>query len=113
PGGVHQAHPGRDQPGRRAGRSGRHLRRRRGSSAPARIGTLVAMSVPADLSLGTWRRDPDTVIRHAVSPAAGEVRSLTIFAEREVPDVATDWPAHSHPMHELIWVRGGTLTTRI
>ncbi|BCY10042.1 AraC family transcriptional regulator [Actinoplanes sp. L3-i22] len=66
-----------------------------------------------DLSLGTWRRDPGTVIRHAVSPAADDVASITIFAESEVPGAATDWPAHSHPMHELVWVRGGTLTTRI
>lgn len=65
-----------------------------------------------DLSSGTWRREPGTVIRHAESPT-GDSASLTIFAESETTGVATDWPAHSHPMHELVWVRGGTLTTRI
>ena len=27
--------------------------------------------------------------------------------------MATEWSPHAHPMHELVWVRGGTLTTRI
>ncbi|SDT15702.1 helix-turn-helix transcriptional regulator [Actinoplanes derwentensis] len=73
------------------------------------------MAAPAheDLSLGTWRRDPGTVVRRAVSVPAGDAASLTIIAESEVPGVATDWPLHSHPMHELVWVRRGTLTARI
>jgi AraC-like DNA-binding protein len=64
------------------------------------------------LSLGTWRRDPDTVVRQAVSPAE-DLGPLTIVAESEVHGVATDWLPHAHPMHELVWVRGGTLTCRI
>ncbi|MEV6350059.1 AraC family transcriptional regulator [Actinoplanes sp. NPDC051851] len=68
---------------------------------------------PDGLSLGTWRRDPGTVIRHAVSVPAGDAAELTIFAESETPGMATDWLPHSHPMHELVWVRGGTLTSRI
>ncbi|WP_436535247.1 helix-turn-helix domain-containing protein [Actinoplanes sp. HUAS TT8] len=68
---------------------------------------------PDDLGLATWRRDPDTVIRHAVSAPPGACDELTIIASRERTGVATDWPAHSHPMHELVWARGGTLTSRI
>ncbi|GAA1614063.1 helix-turn-helix domain-containing protein [Actinoplanes couchii] len=70
-------------------------------------------STPAELSLGTWRRDPGTVVRRAVSVPPGDVGSLTIYAESEVPGVATDWTPHSHPMHELVWVHRGTLTSRI
>ncbi|MEV6304945.1 AraC family transcriptional regulator [Actinoplanes sp. NPDC051861] len=66
-----------------------------------------------DLGLGTWRRDPGTVVRRAVSVPAGDLSPLAIVAESEVPGAATDWLPHSHPMHELVWVRGGTLTSRI
>jgi AraC-like DNA-binding protein/quercetin dioxygenase-like cupin family protein len=77
--------------------------------------TLVGM-VPAihdDLGLGTWRRDPGTVIRRAVSVPAGDLEPQVIVAESEVTGPASDWLPHSHPMHELVWVRGGTLTSRI
>lgn len=73
----------------------------------------MATPSPDDLSLGTWRRDPGTTIRHAVTVPTGDVASLTIIASSEVSAVATDWPEHAHPMHELVWVRGGTLTSRI
>ncbi|MEU4427082.1 AraC family transcriptional regulator [Actinoplanes sp. NPDC024001] len=73
------------------------------------------MVAPAhdDLGLGSWRRDPGTVVRQAVSVPAGDPAPLVIIAESEVPGVATEWSPHSHPMHELVWVRGGTLTSRI
>ncbi|GAA2525051.1 helix-turn-helix domain-containing protein [Winogradskya humida] len=64
-----------------------------------------------DLGLGTWRREPGTVVRRAVS--AGDPAPLAIVAESEVPGSATEWSPHAHPMHELVWVRGGTLTSRI
>ncbi|BBH70771.1 AraC family transcriptional regulator [Actinoplanes sp. OR16] len=67
----------------------------------------------AGLSLGTWRRDPGTVVRRAVEVPAGDRGPQAIVAESEVPGVATDWLPHAHPMHELVWVRGGTLTCRI
>ncbi|MFI5931954.1 helix-turn-helix domain-containing protein [Actinoplanes sp. NPDC051494] len=73
------------------------------------------MDAPArvDLSLGTWRRDPGTVVRQAVPMPAQGPESLTIVAGSEVTGVATEWPPHAHPMHELVWVRGGTLTSRV
>ncbi|BAL89680.1 putative AraC-family transcriptional regulator [Actinoplanes missouriensis 431] len=73
----------------------------------------MVLPVSDDLSLGTWRRDPGTVVRRAVSAPAGDPASPAIVAESEAPGVATDWLPHAHPMHELVWVRGGTLTTRI
>ncbi|BEL06642.1 helix-turn-helix transcriptional regulator [Actinoplanes sichuanensis] len=66
-----------------------------------------------DLGLATWRRDPGTVIRRAVSVPAGDLTPLAIVAGSEVTGPATDWLPHSHPRHELVWVRGGTLTSRI
>jgi AraC-like DNA-binding protein len=66
-----------------------------------------------ELSLGTWRRDRGTVIRRAVSVPAGDLGPSAIVASSQTPGTATDWLPHSHPMHELVWVRGGTLTSRI
>lgn len=73
---------------------------------------MIAPSHP-DLSLGTWRRDPGTVIRRAVPAPAGDPAPLAIVAESETPGVATEWSPHAHPLHELVWVRGGILTSRI
>ncbi|MBL7253085.1 AraC family transcriptional regulator [Paractinoplanes lichenicola] len=64
-----------------------------------------------ELGLAPWRRDPGTVVRRAVS--AGDPAPRAIVAESEAPGVPTEWPSHAHPMHELVWVRGGTLTSRI
>ena len=62
------------------------------------------------ISLGSWRREPGTVVRHVVAAPAG---GSAIVAGSEVPGVPTEWLPHSHVMHELVWVRGGTLTSRI
>ncbi|XVV08784.1 helix-turn-helix domain-containing protein [Actinoplanes sp. CA-131856] len=67
---------------------------------------------PDDPSLGTWRRDRGTVVRRA-APMRGEPAPLAIVAESEVLGVPTEWSPHAHPMHELVWVRGGTLTSRV
>ncbi|WP_432838555.1 helix-turn-helix domain-containing protein [Dactylosporangium sp. CA-092794] len=66
-----------------------------------------------DIGLGTWRRERTTVVRRAVSaPECGPLPSA-IVAESELTGVPTEWSPHSHPMHELVWVRGGTLTSRV
>lgn len=62
---------------------------------------------------GARRRAPHAEIRHALSLPAG-AQSEAIHAERHVTlAVPTEWPEHQHPHHELIWVRGGTMTTRV
>ncbi|MGY0490131.1 helix-turn-helix domain-containing protein [Streptomyces sp. WG-D5] len=38
---------------------------------------------------------------------------FTITAGFRIPRVPTEWAPHSHPFHELVWVRGGTLTSRV
>ena len=76
---------------------------------------LVGMvaAAPDELSLGTWRRDPATVVRQAVPLPVGDQAPPAIVAESETPAVATEWSPHAHTMHELVWVRSGTLTSRI
>ena len=63
--------------------------------------------------LGSWRREPKTVIRRASDMATDAPATFVIRAESEVPRVPLEWEPHSHPMHELVWVRGGTLTSRV
>ncbi|GGV27938.1 AraC family transcriptional regulator [Streptomyces longisporoflavus] len=41
------------------------------------------------------------------------IAPYAIFAGLQIPRVPTEWAPHSHPRHELVWVRGGTLTSRV
>ncbi|GAA2339701.1 AraC family transcriptional regulator [Dactylosporangium salmoneum] len=66
-----------------------------------------------DIGLGTWRREPGTVVRRAVPVPEGGPAPSVIVAESEATGASTEWSPHSHPMHELVWVRGGTLTSRV
>jgi AraC-like DNA-binding protein len=36
-----------------------------------------------------------------------------ILAESELSPVPLEWEPHTHPLHELVWVRRGTLTARV
>ncbi|WP_436740470.1 helix-turn-helix domain-containing protein [Streptomyces sp. BBFR102] len=57
-----------------------------------------------------WRREEGTEVRRgAVLP---EQAPFAILSESQVPRVPTEWAPHAHPRHELVWVRGGTLTSR-
>lgn len=62
-----------------------------------------------DTVVGSWGREPNTVLRH---PAARPEPEFVILAESERPSAPTEWEPHSHAMHELVWVHGGTLTAR-
>lgn len=73
----------------------------------------MAPTPPDPVGLGAWRREPTTLVRRAVTVPDGASGSAVIFAESEAPGVPTEWLPHAHPMHELVWVRGGTLTSRV
>lgn len=66
-----------------------------------------------DLGLGSWRREPSTVVRAANRVPTRTPESFVIFADSEAPGVPTEWAPHSHVSHELVWVRAGTFTTRV
>ncbi|GAA2184106.1 helix-turn-helix transcriptional regulator [Brooklawnia cerclae] len=68
---------------------------------------------PDDVGLGAWRREPTTVVRLPAGSSDDTPGPFTILAESEVPDVPLEWTPHSHPTHELVWVRGGTLASRV
>ncbi|MGO2658679.1 helix-turn-helix domain-containing protein [Mycetocola reblochoni] len=62
---------------------------------------------------GAWARDAAS---HAglsrPLPAEAEA-SFVIVTESHDLDVSTEWGEHSHPAHELVWVRRGTMTSRV
>lgn len=60
-----------------------------------------------------WRRETSTVVRRAAVHPEQAVAPFVILAESQVPSVPTEWAPHSHQLHELVWVRGGTLTSRV
>ncbi|WP_406529166.1 helix-turn-helix domain-containing protein [Streptomyces sp. I8-5] len=60
-----------------------------------------------------WRRETSTVVRRAAVHPGQAVAPFVILAESQVPSVPTEWAPHSHQLHELVWVRGGTLTSRV
>ncbi|MFF5564048.1 helix-turn-helix domain-containing protein [Streptomyces sp. NPDC012623] len=64
-------------------------------------------------SPGTWRRETGTVVRRAAALPEQAPSPFVITAGSRVPRVPTEWAPHSHPLHELVWVRGGTLTSRV
>ncbi|MFJ2497303.1 helix-turn-helix domain-containing protein [Streptomyces sp. NPDC087539] len=64
-------------------------------------------------SPGMWRRESSTVLRRAAALPGQAAGPFVILAESQIPPVPTEWAPHSHHLHELVWVRGGTLTSRV
>ncbi len=60
-----------------------------------------------------WRRESGTTVRQGVPLSEESAASFTILAGFHIPRVPTEWTPHSHDLHELVWVRGGTLTSRV
>ncbi|MGW4875115.1 helix-turn-helix domain-containing protein [Streptomyces sp. NPDC004262] len=73
----------------------------------------MVRSSGGETSPGMWRREKGTVVRRAVELPAQASAPFAIRAGLHVPAVPTEWPPHAHLQHELVWVRGGTLTSRV
>ncbi|MCP3424728.1 AraC family transcriptional regulator [Rothia sp. AR01] len=68
---------------------------------------------PDSASMGAWRREPETRVVRALPLPDAAAAPFVIYAEAHVAGVPTEWEPHSHPMHELVWVRDGTMTARV
>jgi AraC-like DNA-binding protein/mannose-6-phosphate isomerase-like protein (cupin superfamily) len=75
----------------------------------------MADPAPEDeVGLGAWRREPRTEVRHALAVPPDSLPTGVIRAEQHAAVVVpTEWAPHAHPMHELVWVHGGTLSARV
>ncbi|MFD4033011.1 helix-turn-helix domain-containing protein [Streptomyces sp. NPDC058637] len=66
-----------------------------------------------DATPGMWRREAGTAVRRSVALPDEAEAPFAIVAGFRIPPVPTEWAPHSHPLHELVWVRRGTLTSRV
>ncbi|MFD7796221.1 helix-turn-helix domain-containing protein [Streptomyces sp. NPDC059759] len=73
----------------------------------------MVRSSRGEASPGMWRREAGTVVLRAAALPERTVEPFVINAGLHIPRVPTEWSPHSHPQHELVWVRGGTLTSRV
>lgn len=62
---------------------------------------------------GAWSREPSTVVLHEVDSPASVPWPFAIFSESAFVPVPLEFDRHAHPLHELVWVRGGTMTVRL
>ncbi|WP_291054331.1 AraC family ligand binding domain-containing protein [Herbiconiux sp.] len=62
---------------------------------------------------GAWPREPGTEVRPGAASPAELREGFAIVAESETPAAPVEWSPHTHPAHELVWVRGGALTARV
>ncbi|MFE6886848.1 helix-turn-helix domain-containing protein [Streptomyces sp. NPDC057694] len=73
----------------------------------------MVRSSGAEASPGTSPRSTGVVGHPAPAVPGRAAAPFVITAGFRVPRVPTEWAPHSHPVHELVWVRGGTLTSRV
>jgi AraC-like DNA-binding protein/quercetin dioxygenase-like cupin family protein len=59
---------------------------------------------------GAWRREPRTVVLHEVDSPVEVPEPFAILSESAYVEPPLEFPPHTHPLHELVWVRGGTMT---
>jgi len=73
---------------------------------------MIAGAVPGSV-LGAWSREPGSVTGRTVTLPEDVTLPFVIAAEAHVLVPSTEWDPHVHPAHELVWVRGGTMTARV
>lgn len=64
-------------------------------------------------SRGAWRREDNTVVLHEVQVPHEVPSPFAILSESVFVEVPLEFDPHTHPLHELVWVRGGTMTVRL
>ncbi|MGO3089263.1 MAG: helix-turn-helix domain-containing protein [Galactobacter sp.] len=61
----------------------------------------------------SWRREARTYVMESVETPARVEEPFSIIAEEDTSEVPVEFMPHTHQLHELVWVRGGTMTTRV
>ena len=62
---------------------------------------------------GAWPREPRTLVLHEVDSPQSIRKPFAIMAESVFVSVPLEFDPHAHALHELVWVRGGTMTVRL
>ncbi|KAA9392911.1 helix-turn-helix transcriptional regulator [Kocuria coralli] len=68
------------------------------------------MTLEADMGSGAWQREDGTLICEVNQAVPADREWSAIRAGSSLPAGPQEWRRHSHPVHELVWVRGGSLT---
>lgn len=64
-------------------------------------------------AIGAWPSEPGTLTRRSAGGEAPLPSETRIQSGSEVFVTPVEWEPHTHAVHELVWVRGGTLTARV
>jgi AraC-like DNA-binding protein len=64
-------------------------------------------------SRGSWAREPHTVVLDDVDSPTSVSDPFAIVVESAFVSVPLEFEPHAHPLHELVWMRGGTMTVRL
>lgn len=62
---------------------------------------------------GSWAREPQTVVLPRVDSLASVPDPFAIAVDSAFVPVPLEFEPHAHPLHELVWMRGGTMTVRL
>ena len=62
---------------------------------------------------GSWAREPRTVVLNKVDSPTSVPGPFAIVVESAFVSVPLEFEPHAHPLHELVWMRGGTMTVRL
>ncbi|QHF23264.1 helix-turn-helix domain-containing protein [Rathayibacter sp. VKM Ac-2804] len=66
-----------------------------------------------DSARGTWRREPSTVVVADTGTPSRIAEPFAIAADSVLLEAPHEFAPHRHELHELVWVRGGTMTVRL
>ncbi|NQX05603.1 helix-turn-helix transcriptional regulator [Rathayibacter sp. VKM Ac-2856] len=66
-----------------------------------------------DSARGTWRREPSTVVVADTGAPTRIEEPFAIAAGSVLLEAPHEFAPHRHELHELVWVRGGTMTVRL
>lgn len=62
---------------------------------------------------GAWRRERDTLVLQEAAVAVSIPGPFAISSASVFVGEPLEFAPHSHPLHELVWVRGGMMTVRL
>lgn len=67
----------------------------------------------ATAARGAWRREPSTLVRRVANSPQSVPEPFAIIAQSLCTTTPLEIEPHTHPQHELVWVRGGTMTVQL
>ena len=62
---------------------------------------------------GSWAREPDTVVWPRVTAPSSVPEPFAILVGSTFSSAPMEFEPHTHPLHELVWVQGGTMTVHL